>query len=184
MKTELQVSLVLTVLVVLTRTVLHVAPNVEFVTAAGVSAGLLFKDKRIAVGTVLISLLLSDLIIGNSVIFVFTWSGFMFAPVISWLASGKIKSGRVSRLAIYGTISGIISTLFFFLWTNLGVVLTTNMYSKDVAGVMHSYLNALPFLRNQLAGNIFIVPVVILGVYTWLRFEEQLNPARLNKAIR
>jgi hypothetical protein len=36
------------------------------------------------------------------------------------------------------------------------------MYSRDLPGLVQSYVNALPFLRPQLITNLFFVPVVFL----------------------
>jgi hypothetical protein len=51
-----------------------IAPNLEIVTAVSVLAALVFRDKT-AVLVPIASMIFSDLVIGNSSIFVFTWGG-------------------------------------------------------------------------------------------------------------
>ncbi len=177
MKTEVQTAIVLLVVIILTRTLLHVAPNVEFVTGAGISAGLLFKNKRLAFAVIAAGMIITDLVIGNSIIFVFTWSGFLLAPLLGLLTAKKAGNGTAPVLALNGTAAGVISTLLFFLWTNLGVVLTTNMYSRDLSGLLQSYLNALPFLKNQLGANLLLVPLLILAVNYTLKLHHGFKVA-------
>lgn len=145
------------VLIVLTRTVIHIAPNVEFVTAASIAAGYFFYNKKLAYLVPLIGLVLTDMMIGNTMILLFTWSAYLIAP----LAGQILRKSRFKKLdQTSGLFTGIGFTLFFFLWTNLGVVLTTNMYTKDLPGLLFSYYSALPFLIPQLIGNVIFVPIL------------------------
>lgn len=142
---------------VLTRTIFHLGANIEFVTLAGIIAGYYFINKAQAMAVPILILAISDLIIGNSSIMIFTWSGFLLAPVLGAVLRQprleKIfaRSGLMKLLGFGGAAT--ISVIFFFLWTNLGVVLLTSMYPNTLAGIGESYVNALPFLRNQLVGN-------------------------------
>jgi hypothetical protein len=153
---------------VLTRTILHVGPNVEFITSISLISGFLFHEKRLAILVPLLAMFISDTYLGNTGIFIFTWSGFLFPVLLGMLLTkfnfnlkklpGWLKLGFL-------TLNGaIISTLFFFVWTNFGHWLTTNMYTKDLNGLTQCYVNALPFLRNQLAGNLIFAPLLMLAV--------------------
>lgn len=165
MKRDLLLSFFLITLIVLTRTVIHAGPNIEFITGAGVCSGYFFINKKFALMIPIISLLLTDAIIGNSIIFLFTWTAFLTGPIIGMLMHHFSKEKNLKTKLAVSQLSGITSTLIFFLWTNLGVVLTTTMYSKDMNGLMQSYINALPFLRNQIAGNLVIVPLLFTAGY-------------------
>ncbi|KKQ36309.1 MAG: hypothetical protein US52_C0002G0002 [candidate division WS6 bacterium GW2011_GWA2_37_6] len=70
---------------------------------------------------------------------------------------------------------GIISTVIFFLWTNFGVVLTTSMYPKTIEGLGQSYINGLPFITNQLAGNLIIVPALFVFTYALININFKLK---------
>lgn len=166
-KSDLLLVISLIALVVLTRTILHLGENIEFVTASAITAGYFLQQKKYAIWATLFGLILSDTLIGNTMIFLFTWSGFLAAPVLGIILS-KINFGKrkMSSIIVSAEAMGIVSTMFFFLWTNLGVVLTTNMYAKTAEGLVQSYINALPFLRNQLLGNMFFVPLIFITVIT------------------
>jgi hypothetical protein len=143
--------------VLLTRTVLRIGYNVEFVTAFSFAAGFFFRDRFSGFMVPIAALFLTDIIIGNTVIAVFTWSGFLF-PVVLGKLINKFTNSRSNFLI--NEFSGIISTFFFFFWTNFGVVVTSKMYTKDLVGLADSYINGLPFLYNQILGNIILVPCV------------------------
>lgn len=161
-------ALLLILLGITTRTVFHIKPNLEFVTACCLSAGFFFRKNSYAVLIPVLIMFGSDLIIGNTNIYIFTWTGFL----VSFLVGVAMKSGRfknftnsVFKFTGFSQLAAIVSTLLFFLWTNFGVVVTTNMYSKDFNGLMQSYINGLPFLKIQLAGNLLIVPMIFLLSY-------------------
>lgn len=142
---------------VLTRTVWHIGPNIEFVTVLTLLGGLLIQTNWLRFLIPVIIMISSDLIIGNSNIIFFTWSAFLIVPIIG----SAIKNSKINKL-IGMEIGGIVGTLFFFLWTNFGVVVVSDMYPNSIGGLLESYYNGLPFLVNQLVGNLVIVPIVFV----------------------
>ncbi|MFW5702357.1 MAG: DUF6580 family putative transport protein [Candidatus Dojkabacteria bacterium] len=160
---DLAIFIGLLLLVLLTRTSLHIAPNVEFVTAASVFAAWVMRNKKIALAFPVAAMFVSDLVIGNSYIFLFTWSGFLFPAVLA-LANFSKQEETVGKKYFKFLGSGFVGVLLFYFWTNFGVVLLGNMYPNSLAGLMQSYVNALPFLRNQVLGNIFILHI-FFGAY-------------------
>ncbi len=164
---DIIIAISLIVLCVLTRTVFHVGENVEFVTAASLAAGYFMVNKKLSFVVPLGIMLVSDVIIGNTIIYIFTWSGFFVSTMLGIGFSGKnpLKlKNEFLKNALTGEGLGIVSTLIFYLWTNLGVVITSNMYEKSISGLMLSYVNALPFLANQLYSNMILVPIMFLLV--------------------
>lgn len=155
---------------VLTRTVFHIAPNVEFVTALSLASGY-FLPKRYSFAVPLGIMLVSDFILGNTAIYLFTWSAYIIAWVFGLVLRGLKNNTRIKKITdlfkslIPVEASGILFTIFFFLWTNLGVVLVSSMYPKTLEGVLLSYKMGIPFLVPQLVGNIIIVPSVFLIVH-------------------
>lgn len=172
---------------VLTRTIFHVGPNIEFVTSIGLISGYLFKEKRLALLVPLLIMLVSDSIIGNTKIFLFTWSAFLIPSLLGLLITKfkvdlKVKLGWF-KLAFLTLNGSAISTMIFFIWTNFGHWLTTTMYSKDINGLTQSYINAIPFLRNQLAGNLLFAPMLMLVVvYFYSFYNLRKSDPKLNKA--
>jgi hypothetical protein len=163
---EILVVLLFILIGVVTRVIFHInpiAPNLEVVTALSLSSAYFFRNKKIALFVPIGIMIGSDLIIGNTSIYLFTWTGFLITFFLGFISTSYKTSSRF-KLGIFSEGLGLLSTATFFLWTNLGVVLTTDMYQKNIVGLVESYINALPFLRNQLVGNIIIVPLVFLTI--------------------
>jgi len=175
MKQNLLLGL-LFVLVIVTRTVVETAPNLEFVTASFVGAALVIQAphwKRLL--TLLAVVALSDLLLGATAIILFTWTGFAGIYLMATLASGS-KRQILATLPI-----AVLGTVWFYLWTNLGVVLVTPLYPVTLEGLIQSYANALPFLRTQLAGNLILVPFVT--AFLQLLQNAQLQVANSGDAV-
>lgn len=172
MKKEIIFSVIFILGIILTRTLWHLGENIEFVTAFAIASTLLFNNKNFSIAIVILGLIISDLIIGNTIIFLFTWTGFM-APVIFAKLASRYDFKFIQKLGLTQLL-GMGSTLIFFFWTNLGVVLTTTMYTKDLSGLMSSYINGLPFLKTQLVANLLIVPAVFVISFVAYKFNTDI----------
>lgn len=149
------------------RVFFDLGPNIELITMSMILASFYFGKKESFLLTFAV-IALTDAIIGNSNIFIFTWSGFL---IPAFLASKIIKklttTNKVGQaLLIYKLLTtfflcsiGLTSNLFFYFWTNFGVWLLSNMYPKTLGGLLTSYINALPFLRLQAIGTLTFVPL-------------------------
>ncbi len=174
-KSDIFISALLIVFGVISSVFFQRAPNFEFITAITLNAFLFLKNKKFSFLIVFLVVLFKDLIIGNSIIFIFTWSAYICVPVIGFFVkkSQKIKIFKRIKILkqtdkIVFLISSAISfSFFFFVWTNLGVVVVTDMYEKSFSGLLQSYINALPFLRNHLIGNI-LISIVMYFMYIFI----------------
>ncbi len=134
---------------------LSLAPNLEIVTAVSVLAALII-GLRGAIFVPLVTMIISDLIIGNSSIFIFTWGSFAVIGLASMILRRLNKNGAS---LIFGSLGfAIFSSFFFFFATNLGVWLQ-GWYPMTFAGLATCFTLAVPFYRTMLIGNIIIVPV-------------------------
>jgi hypothetical protein len=133
------------------------APNLEIVTASTLVAAI-FLPRRSAVLTPLVIMAASDLIIGNTMIAVFTWSAFGLVG-LAGLGLRRL-AGRPGTLVLAGTAAGLAGSVFFFLYTNFGVWLLGDgtMYAKTWGGLVQCYVMGLPFYRTMLLGNLVLVP--------------------------
>jgi len=131
------------------------APNVEFVTVATLLAAYYF-GRRLGFIVPLTIMFLSDLLIGNTMIFLFTWSAFLLAGL-----AGVVLRRQANGKNIVGgaTLTGLGFALFFFLWTNFGVWVLGDLYPQTWAGLMQSYVMAIPFLKLHLVSTLVFVPV-------------------------
>ena len=148
------IALFLIILSILLRTVWHIGPNIEFVTTASLLAGL-YLGKRWAFIVPFVSIVLSDLFMGNKTIYLFTWSAYLLIGLGSAVFS-LFANRKPFRKVINAGLFGLGAGFFFYLFTNFGVWLldSWNMYPDTVTGLIQSYVMGLPFLRFTLTGNI------------------------------
>ncbi len=144
-------------------------PNLELSTAAAfLAAGLL--RHRVAALAPLAVVAVSDLLLGNTAILLFTWT--------AWAAIGAAalltRRATGARRAVAALGLGLGGSLFFYLWTNLGVWLQGRgtFYPAGLDGLLASYVAGLPFLRPMLVGNLVLVPLAAAVVTLVERLER------------
>ena len=108
-------------------------------------------------------MLVTDLIIGNNLIFLFTWSGFAMIALLSHVLKSRGAFCVQRKSMIFGT--GIAGVLLYDLWTNFGCWLL--WYPHTVKGLILCYTLAIPFtlwhlLSTSLAIAFVVLPVVYL----------------------
>ena len=154
------------------RVFFDLGPNIELITMAMILTAYYFGKKESFWLTFAV-IAFSDVVIGNSNIFLFTWSGFLIPALLSsrLITLFKLISQRLtnlwSGLKLIPLISvGLFSNLFFYLWTNFGVWLLDSwgMYPDTFQGLLLSYINALPFLRLQIASTLIFLPLVFISI--------------------
>jgi len=134
-----------------------VAPNLELVTASALVAAA-FLGRRAAVVVPLAIMAVSDILIGNSNILLFTWSAFALIGLSGLLL--RRLAGSPLRLLAGSLGLAVAGSVFFYLYTNFGVWLLGDgtLYAKTWSGLVQCYVMGLPFYRTMLAGNLIIVP--------------------------
>lgn len=176
---DLIIAFILVAIAVSTRTIFHIGPNVELVTFSTLAGGYFLTNKKLALLLPIIIMLISDSIIGNTSIFLFTWSAFFITPILGILLRSPFIKHKfkdlpdIFRPSVLGLAGTTLSIIIFYLWTNFGVVVTTAMYPDTFGGLLSSYFNALPFLKNQLFGNLIFTPILFAGFQ--LFFSKKAN---------
>ncbi|HVQ44090.1 MAG TPA: DUF6580 family putative transport protein [Candidatus Saccharimonadia bacterium] len=134
-----------------------IAPNLEIVTASALVAAA-FLGRRTAVVVPLAIMAVSDILIGNSNILLFTWSAFALIGLAGLVL--RRFTGRPARLLAASVGMAVGGSVFFFVWTNFGVWLLGDgtLYAKTWAGLTECYVAGLPFYRTMLVGNLVLVP--------------------------
>ena len=133
-------------------------PNVSPVAAMALFGGAYFADKRMAFLVPLLALFLSDLVLGlhNSMIFVY--AGFALTVAIGFLLKGKVTITNTA-------FATVVSSVLFFLLTNLGAWMTSGLYARSAEGLMQAYVAGIPFFQNSLLGNLVFVAVIFGGYH-------------------
>lgn len=131
-------------------------PNVAPIAAMALFGGA-YLDKRYALLVPLIAMLASDFFIGFHSTMPFVYGSFVIIGLIGlWLRNHKTIANTVGAT--------LISSLLFFLITNLGVWLVGGLYPKTLQGLINTYFYAIPFFRNTIVGDLFYVGL-FFGAY-------------------
>lgn len=143
-----------------------ILPNFEFVTTSLVISSL-YLSKKHSLKLILAILAITDFILGNTNIFLFTWSGFIIPILIITSLRHYLKTGNHQLFHLVTLLFGIFSNLFFYIWTNFGVWLLDSwgMYPKTLAGLVGCYINGLPFLKTQVESTLIFIPVTLLAIH-------------------
>src|SRR4030042_3353676 len=116
----------------LERIVYDLGPNVELVTTVMILVSFYYGKKE-SFWMVFFIMFFSDLIIGNTNIFIFTWTGFLIPALFSENLINKFTNLKSSityhqslitkKMSISSSLAltGLYSNIFFYLWTNFGV---------------------------------------------------------------
>ncbi|HLG35650.1 MAG TPA: DUF6580 family putative transport protein [Bacteroidia bacterium] len=144
---------------------LKIAPNITAVGAMALFAGSYFKNRKLAYAVPLITLLLTDLILGFHKVMIPVYACFVFTVFL-----GTIISEKKNVLSV--ALTSITSSAVFFLVTNLPFWFG-NSYPWNFAGAMESYTLALPFFRNSIIGDLVFNAVLFGG----FEFAKRRIPA-------
>ncbi len=144
---------------ILARFVPHI-PNAVPITAIAIFAGA-YLPKKYAFSLTFLARFISDLIIGF-----FSWPLMIAVYGAHLLGVGlglwiKDTSGWQSRWIKIGS-SSLVAAALFFLITNFAFLY--GYYPHTWAGIVTSYVNALPFLRGTVIGDVGYT-VLLFGVY-------------------
>ncbi|MFH1207055.1 MAG: DUF6580 family putative transport protein [Patescibacteria group bacterium] len=110
----------------------------------------------------LAAMIVTDSIIGWHSLILFTWGCYALVGMIGWWVRQNKNIGRI----VAGTVAG---SVLFYIVTNFAVWAFTPLYSKTLAGLVQSYIMAIPFYRNTFFGDIFYV-TVFFGVFEVARY--------------
>ena len=133
--------------------------NFTPVAAIALFGGARFGDKRLSFVVPLVSMLLSDLVIGLHSGMPVVYGCFALSVCVGfWLR----KTNSVGRIA--GAALG--SSVLFFVVTNFAVCARGSLYAKNIGGLVASYVAALPFFQNTVLGDLFYT-AVLFGGFAW-----------------
>lgn len=149
------------VVAVLSRFLPHF-PNMTAVGALALFSGAVIQPRWAGMALPILVIALSDLVLGfeSSLFF-----GYAAWALIAFVAGSSLKSFSWARL---GGMSAF-STLCFFIISNLGVWLVSGMYPKSAEGLFACFALALPFLGQQMLGDLLFSGVLFLS---WRALEK------------
>ena len=125
-------------------------------------------------------MIITDLILGNNYILLFTWSGFALIAIIGYLFKTRQKLTLKSAPLFVG--AGIGAVLMYDLWTNFGCWL--GWYPHTLEGLTTCYAVSIPFtLRHLLTATIALTAVTFTLVYFTEHKELNYNVKPIRKPI-
>lgn len=146
---------------VVSRLIPHL-PNFTPVAAVALFGGV-YLDKKFALIVPLIALFISDIFLGFHSTMIYVYLGFLITGAIGMY----LKNHKNIKNIFLATI---FSSILFFIITNFGVFLSTNLYPKNLQGLINCYVMAIPFFRNTLLGDMFYVGVFFASFEFILRY--------------
>ncbi len=152
-------------------------PNFAPITGLALFSGAYLKKQQAFIFP-LVAMLVSDIFLGFHQTILYVYASFFLIVIIGMFLKKGLKSKHLLT-------ASLISSLLFFLITNFGVWIATNMYAKDLSGLVSSYLMGIPFLKNTLLGDLFYsfsffygYKFVVLGMR---KFYPVIKPLSLNQ---
>ena len=110
--------------------------------AAGVFSGFYFRQFFLGLFVIIVSMFIGDLFLGFHSTMFFTYIA-LIVPVALGIFMRRFKFTAI-------VVTSLISSIAFFLITNFGAWLTLDIYEKNFAGLINSYVLAIPFFHNTL----------------------------------
>ena len=138
-------NLLLPIVIILSLSLTRLIPhpwNFTPMLAVGIFSGFYFKQFYLSLFIVIISMFIGDLYLGFHSTMFFTYISLAVAVIIGLY----IKHFKFTEILF----SGLASSVSFFIITNFGAWLTLEMYEKNFAGLLQSYVLAIPFFHNTL----------------------------------
>lgn len=132
-------------------------PNFAPIAAMALFGGAYFNKKSLAFVIPLVAMFLTDAIIG---FYSYAWMVYISFALIVLVGMVMLRKINVKNILI----ASLTASVSFFAITNFGVWALGTLYPKTPAGLMESYIAAIPFFQNALIGDLFFVGVMF-GVY-------------------
>jgi len=122
-------------------------------------------------------MVITDLILGNTYILLFTWSGFAILALIAYLLKTKHRLTVKKAPTIIGT--SIAGVLLYDIWTNFGCWL--GWYPHTINGLSMCFTVALPFifwhlLSTTIALTAILIPILYLEEHKILQTNFTTKP--------
>ena len=162
----LPISLIL--IISLSRIIPH-PYNFTPLLAVGIFSGFYFRQFIVGLFVTIFAMFIGDLYLGFHNTMIFTYLA-LIVPVALGIFIKRFKFIEV-------VVTGLISSIGFFLITNFGAWLTLDMYEKNLSGLINSYILAIPFFHNTLISTFLYL--LLLKVL----FEFFINKKKATKTL-
>lgn len=135
-----------------TRLIPH-PPNFTAVGAIALFGGAYFTEKKFAFIVPILTMLLTDFIIGFHNGMLSVYLSFVLIVGIGIVLSKNIKIKNIIA-------ASLLSSILFFVLTNFQVWVQSTLYAKNLAGLIACYVAAIPFFHHTILGDLFFVGIL------------------------
>lgn len=118
--------------------------------ALALFSGALLGNRFAAVALPLAALVVSDLVMGFHSTFLWVYLGFALTALLGSFLQPQENAGR----ALVGSFA---ASFIFFAVSNFGVWIVGGLYPLTLEGLVRCYEMAIPFMRNQVLGDLLFV---------------------------
>ena len=143
--------------------------NFAPIGAMALFAGTFIKNKKFALILPLLALFVSDLLLelfhgtGFYRDMIFVYGSFALIVSMGFLLRGREKGQNI-------IVASLVSSLAFFFITNFGSWLMYDMYPKNGAGLVSSFIAGIPFFKGTLMGDLFY-NLILFGTFAVARWK-------------
>ncbi|MBP9719228.1 MAG: hypothetical protein KBD46_02070, partial [Candidatus Levybacteria bacterium] len=138
------------VLIIFFAAILRLMPHpANFVPIAALALfGGVYLDKRVAFILPIAAMLITDMILGFHASMLAVYGSFLITVGIGlWVKNHKSFTTVIA--------ASLTSSIVFFILTNFNFWYAHALYPKTMSGLFMSYVNAIPFFRNTVLGDLF-----------------------------
>ena len=134
-------------------------PNFTPIAAMALVGGTFLKRKDLAFLIPIGSMLLSDLVLGfHSTVLP------VYLSFVAIVAMGFVLKNRLNVVNLAS--ASLASSVIFYLVTNFACWTTgVAIYSRDISGLMQSYIAGIPFFFNGILGDLFYNSLFFGSIY-------------------
>ncbi len=147
LNTRFLVITAIILLAALTRLLPHI-PNFTALSAVALFGAAQYNKKLLAFLVPLTALVLSDAILGFYAGMEWVYGTFILIIISGFALRNKVTAPRVILLSI-------VSSLIMYVVSDFGMWIGSGIYPHTLTGFTACYIAALPFLRNELLGDLF-----------------------------
>jgi hypothetical protein len=173
------------VLAAFSRLIPH-PPNFAPIGAMALFGAAYFSKKFIALIIPVLSMLISDLVINNTIYaqyfegFTFFYQGFYWTYA-AFIVIGVIGFFMLKKVQLKSVIlASLFAAVLFFIISNFGVWASGTMYPQNFSGLIACYTAAIPFFKNTLMGNL-VYSGVLFGAFELAQNRIPILKIQLSK---
>lgn len=142
-------------------------PNFTAINAIALCGACYLGSRWLSFATVLSIVFLTDITLGFHSTMSFVYFSFGLTILIGYKLKNNIALQSIP-------IVSLATSLLFFLVTNFGIWMVDSLYPKTLTGLGVCYVAAIPFMMNQVLGDL-IYSVVLFG---YVQLIEKAYPTK------